>query len=161
MSFIWIFSTHWKTGTARDSRNHSLKGLMASPEQLHKPCLCQWQCRKYLMGRNWRIFLTKCKKKLTWGLLNQCRFEPGSNLLNASEPWTELQVRFSTNVELWTGLRSSSQKVWFEVRFWTELRQHYTQDLVLLTSSFLWLTQILLPAYVFCNQLLLVQSNPS
>ena len=129
MSFIWIFSTHWKTGTAWDSRNHSLKGLMASPEQLHKPCLCTMALPEVLNEQKLKNIFDKMQKKLTWGLLNQCRFEPGSNLLNASEPWTELQVRFSTNVELWTGLRSSSQKVRFEVRFWTELQQHYKSDI--------------------------------
>ena len=69
-------------------------------------------------------FLTKCKKKLTWDY----QFKPGSNLLNPAEPWTELQVRFITRAELWTGLRSSSQKFRFELRFWTELQQHYWES---------------------------------
>ena len=84
MSFIWIFSTHWKTSTAWDSRNHSLKELMASPEQLHKPCLCTTALPDVLNGQKLKNIFDKMQKNLTWGLLNQCRFEPGSNPVRTS-----------------------------------------------------------------------------
>ena len=61
-----------------------------------------------------------CSHKLT----GSNRFEQVQIFFRLLEPWTELSVQFSMAIELWTELRSSSERFRFELRSRTELRQH-------------------------------------
>ena len=52
------------------------------------------------------------------------RFKQVHIVLHLPEPWTELSVQFGKTFELWTELRSSSERFRFELRSRTELWQH-------------------------------------
>ena len=97
------------------------KGLMASPEQLHKPCS---SCRNYLLHS-----MGACEKKIFWQKAKKnrlgsvrpvsvrTRFEPPQSCWTLN--WTSGSVRHKGWTLNWTSVRFSKVQVRTSVLDWT------------------------------------------